>query len=564
MKNSIYAISIILLLLSGCGTAEEAELVIRNGRVLTVDENFSVKEAVAVLDGKILFIGSNREIEKYTGAGTEIIDAAGLTVLPGLIDSHAHLVSLGDELYNLNISDCNSFDEIVEKVAERVAGAEPGEWITGGRWDHTEWPSGEFPVHDRLSAVSPDNPVYLKRVDGNSAFVNKKAMELAGISADTEDPPGGKILRKANGEPTGILINQAMNSVKELAGNGSEELFREKLALAMDQCVKSGLTSVHEAGVGTWEIEIMKRMADNGYLKLRVNAMLGEQERPVFEVDDLEEYFRSNKIGSYANDYLCVNRIKLFFDGALGSRGAAFFEAYDDDPGNRGLLRISPEYVSEVTRAALACGMSVATHCIGIRGNSLCLDAYEEALEEFDNPDHRLRIEHAQVVREEDIERFARSGIIPAMQAIHCTSDKNMIVDRIGQERSGYAYAWRSFIDHGLPLPGGSDFPVESENPFMGVYAAITRRLPGEDAYAAFNVEQCMTIEEAIKSYTIWAARAGFQEAVIGSIGPGKWADFTIIDRDILTCDPELIPETKVVYTIVGGEVKYTASRDNI
>ncbi|MEE4215715.1 MAG: amidohydrolase [Bacteroidales bacterium] len=560
MKRTLYTVSIFLLLLAACGTAEEAELVIRNGRVLTVDENFSVKEAVAVLDGKILFTGSNRDIEKYIGPGTDLIDAAGLTVLPGLIDSHAHLVSLGDELYNLNISDCNSFDEIVERVAARVAEAEAGEWITGGRWDHTEWPSGEFPVHDRLSAVSPDNPVYLKRVDGNSAFVNKKAMELAGISLSTEDPPGGKIVRKANGEPTGILINQAMNSIKELAGNDSEELFRQKLALAMEKCVESGLTSVHEAGVGTWEIDIMKRMAGNDQLTLRINAMLGEQEKPVFETDDLEEYFRSNKTGSYANDYLCVNRIKLFFDGALGSRGAAFFDDYDDDPGNRGLLRISPEYISEVTKAALACGMSVATHCIGIRGNSLCLDAYEKALSGYDNPDHRLRIEHAQVVREEDIERFARLGIIPAMQAIHCTSDKDMIVDRIGRERSGYAYAWRSFIDAGLPVPGGSDFPVEPENPFMGIFASVTRRLPGEDASAAFNVEQCMTREEAIKSYTSWAALSGFQEAVMGSIEPGKWADFTIIDRDILTCDPDLIPGTKVIYTIVGGVVKYKAA----
>jgi predicted amidohydrolase YtcJ len=213
-----------------------------------------------------------------------------------------------------------------------------------------------------------------------------------------------------------------------------------------------------------------------------------------------------------------------------------------------------------VTKAALACGMSVATHCIGIRGNSLCLDAYEEALSGYDNPDHRLRIEHAQVVREEDIERFARLGIIPAMQAIHCTSDKDMIVYRIGRERSGYAYAWRSFIDAGLPVPGGSDFPVEPENPFMGIFASVTRRLPGEDASAAFNVEQCMTREEAIKSYTSWAALSGFQEAVMGSIEPGKWADFTIIDRDILTCDPDLIPGTKVIYTIVGGVVKYKAA----
>ncbi|MCF8224231.1 MAG: amidohydrolase [Bacteroidales bacterium] len=417
---------------------------------------------------------------------------------------------------------------------------------------------GIIPAGNQI--VSPNNPVFLKRVDGNSAFVNKKALEMAGIGKETPDPPGGKIVRKDNGEPTGVLVNQAMNMVKDLKGKDSGEVLREKMMLAIDNCLKVGLTCVHEAGVGPYEIGIFKNMADEGQLDIRINAMLGEQEKPVFDVDNLESFFRNNRIESYADDYLCVNRVKLFFDGALGSRGAAFFEDYNDDPGNNGLLRISPGYITEVTRAALAANMSVATHCIGIRGNSLCLDSYREALEDFPGYDHRLRIEHAQVVNKEDIERFAESGIIPAMQPTHCTSDKDMIEERIGEKRSEYAYAWRSFIDKGLPVPGGSDFPVEPTNPFTGIYAAISRKLPTEDGSAGWHKEQSMTIEEAIKSFTIWGAYAGFREDKLGSIEPGKLADFTIIDKDLLNIDPELIPSVKVKYTITGGRIVYSAT----
>lgn len=559
MKKYSGLLLIFLLFVSGCVNSETADLIIKNGKVLTVDADFSIKEAVAIKGGKFIFAGDNACVEKYIGSGTKVIDARGMLVMPGLIDSHAHLVSLGDELYNLNISDCESFDEVIDIIEDRVSEAEPGEWITGGRWDHTRWEKGQFPVHDRLSAVSPENPVFLKRVDGNSALVNKKAMDIAGIDAGTPDPPGGKIYRRANGEPTGVLVNQAMNKVKELQGTATEEVFIKKLDLAIKKCLETGLTSIHEAGVGTREIGIFKKLADKGKLDIRINAMLGEQEKPVFEADDLEEYFRSNRIESYADDYLCVNRVKLFFDGALGSRGAAFFDAYSDDPGNNGLLRIPPEYITEVTMAALASNMSVATHCIGIRGNNLCLSAYEKAIEDYPETDHRLRIEHAQVVQEEDIERFASSGIIPAMQATHCTSDKDMIEQRIGKERSEYAYAWRSFIDQGLIVPGGSDFPVESESPIKGIYASVSRKLPWEDASGRWNTGQCMSVEEAIRSYTIWAAYAGFQEHILGSIEPGKNADITIIDKDLLTIYPEEIPSAKVVYTIIGGQVKFSS-----
>jgi predicted amidohydrolase YtcJ len=320
---------------------------------------------------------------------------------------------------------------------------------------------------------------------------------------------------------------------------------------------------VHEAGIGPEEIDVFKMIADQGKLDLRVNAMLGEQEKPKFQVEDLVEYFRENRLESYANDLLCVKTVKLFFDGALGSRGAAFYEPYDDDPGNTGLLRIPPDYITEVALAALANDMSVATHCIGIRGNRLCLDAYEHALKSFPDKDHRLRIEHSQIVSEEDIVRFARLSIIPAMQPTHCTSDKDMVVDRVGEDRSEYAYAWRSFLDRGLPVPAGSDFPVESNDPLLGIYAAISRRAPGEPGLIGWHNDQCMTIEEAIKGFTIWAAYAAFQEDIIGSIEVGKYADFTILDKDITIIPPDEILNTRVVYTIMGGEIKYKTSQSH-
>lgn len=553
-----YYISVfIVFCIYGCKSPESADLIIENGTVITVNESFSREEAVAIKNGKIIYVGNNNEVVNYRNTETRIINAEGLTVLPGLIDAHTHLLSLGDELINLDVTGCMSYQEMISRVAKRVKESGPGEWIIGGRWDHTKWGSDGFPVHHALSKVTPDNPVYLKRVDGNSAFVNKKALELAGINKSTPDPEGGMIYRLPDGEPSGVLINQAMNMVKDLFDKETDNQLEMKLGLAINQCLKYGLTGVHEAGVGPREIDVFKRMADNGDLDIRINAMLGEQERPQFQVNDLSEYFRKNRIESYAEDILCVKTIKLFFDGALGSRGAAFFEPYNDDPGNTGLLRIPGEYITEVALAALQNNMSVATHCIGIRGNSYCLDAYEEALIRYPNKDHRFRIEHAQILREEDIKRFAKNNIIPSMQPTHCTSDKGMIIERIGKERSQFAYAWRSFLDLGLPLPAGSDYPVESVNPLLGIFAATTRRLPGEPDSLSWHAEQKMTVEEAIRGFTINAAYASFQEDIIGSIEVGKYADFTILDKDITLIFPDELLNTRVVYTIVGGEIKY-------
>jgi hypothetical protein len=541
-----------------CGKPRPADLVLHGGKVATVDENFTIQEAVAVRGDKIVFVGSNQEVQDFIYPNTTVIDCDGKLVLPGLIDAHAHLHSLGEELTYLNITETKSFEEVIDRVAKEVKAVEPGEWIVGGRWDQNDWETTSFPIHDALSAVSPDNPVYLTRIDGNAAFANAKALELAGITKEIPDPFGGVIVRKANGEPTGVLVNRAMNGVIANIPEDTEVQFREKFLKAVNACLRVGLTGVHEAGVGPRAIAMYKDLIDSRKLKLRMYAMLGEETNLPQDID-LVEYFKAHRIEEYGDFMLSVRSIKLFFDGALGSRGAAFFEPYADDPANSGLLRIPTDYIYSISKAALEVDMGVNTHCIGIRGNSLCLDAYERALKENPKEDHRFRIEHAQIVRPEDVERFVSLEVIPAMQPTHCTSDMYFVEERVGDLRAEGAYAWRWFIDAGLPIPCGSDFPVESTDPLLGIYAAVTRQDPMGWPEGGWHPSQRMTIQEAIKGFTIWAAYGAFQEDVLGSIEVGKYADFTILDNDILESDPKEILTTNPVYTIVAGRIRYRA-----
>jgi len=562
MKHGLRLLLISLLLLSGCSSGvmterPAADLVLRGGKVATVDAAFSIREAVAVRDDRIVFVGPVDEAAAWVGPRTRVLELGGALVLPGLIDGHAHLHSLGEELTYLNVTGTRSYDDVVRAVAAGAAQAAPGQWLRGGRWDHNDWAEKEFPHHAPLSAVSPHNPVYLSRVDGNSALVNARAMALAGITRDMPDPPGGRIVRDARGEPTGVLINRAMNLVKAVMPADDEDTLRRKFLLAAEDCLARGLTGVHEAGVGPREIALYKRLIDAGEMPLRLYAMLGDQAHPVIE-GDLAAWFRQHKILNYGgHHFLDVRCVKLFFDGALGSRGAAFFETYADDPGNTGLLRITPDYISEVTRAALAEGMQVGTHCIGIRGNRLCLEAYGRALAEVPAGDYRLRIEHAQIVRPEDVALFASLGVLPAMQPTHCTSDMPFVEERIGPQRARGAYAWRWFRDAGLVIPCGSDFPVESNDPLKGIYAAVTRQDEEGAPAAGWYPEQRLTREEAIRGFTLWAAYGAFQEERLGSIEVGKLADFTILDTDILTAPPPEILAADVLYTIVGGQIRY-------
>jgi hypothetical protein len=559
MKNKKYLYCLVIIsfvTIVACGRPAPADLVLYNGKVVAVDEAFSTHEAVAAREDKIVFVGSDQDVEKYILPSTTVIDLKGQLVLPGLIDAHAHLHSLGDELTSLNVTGSKSYQEIIDAVAIRVQSTEPGEWITGGRWYQNDWEDKAFPVHDPLSEVTPENPVFLSRIDGNAAFANQKAIEIAGISKDTPDPVGGFIIRKENGEPSGVLVNRAMDLVAENIPPDSDEQFKQKFLKAVRSCLSVGLTGVHEAGIGTRHINLYKNLIDNNQLNMRVYAMLGEEKDLPMDMD-LAAYFKKHRIEQYGHHLLSVRSIKLYFDGALGSRGAAFYAPYEDDPDNNGLLRITPEYITAISRAALEADMGVNTHCIGIRGNRLCLEAYEKAFQENPKPDHRFRIEHAQILEPQDVEKFVSLGIIPAMQPTHCTSDMYFVEDRVGKERAKGAYAWRWFIDAGLVIPCGSDFPVESNNPLLGIYAAVTRQDPEGWPEGGWNPEQRMTIQEAIKGFTIWAAYSAFQEDVLGSIEVGKYADFTVLDKDILEIAPKELLTAKTVYTIVGGKIRY-------
>jgi predicted amidohydrolase YtcJ len=556
--SAVIATSIVGVVVSGCQRLLPADVVIRGGRIATVDAAFSIREAVAVRDGTIVYVGDGSGLEPFLGPQTRVIELKGALVLPGFVDAHAHMYSLGQELANLDVTGTRSFQEIINRVAARVRTAKPGEWIVGGRWDQNDWADTAFPVHDALSAVSPENPVYLKRVDGNAALANARALEAAGITNATPNPTGGVIHRTRNGEPAGVLVNRAMDLVEAVTPKDTPAQYENKLLGAIDRVASLGLTGWHEAGVTPAEIATYTGLVRRGALKLRCYAMLGDERNPEY-TGDLVAYFRANRVEDDEHHMFAVRSVKLFFDGALGSRGAAFYEPYADDPRNTGLLRVSPEYVEKVARAALETGMQVGTHCIGVRGNRLALEAYEKALRHNPIRDHRFRIEHAQFVEPRDVAKFAELGVLPAMQPTHATSDMPFVEARVGPERARGGYAWRDFLNAGLIIPSGSDFPVESPNPLLGIYAAVTREDVDGRPEGGWYPGQRMTIEEAIRGFTIWAATAAFREKVLGSIEVGKLADFTILDKDILALPPRQIPTARVLYTIVAGRVIYEA-----
>ncbi|MBU1099679.1 MAG: amidohydrolase [Bacteroidetes bacterium] len=556
------AVSLLLFsfLLTNCDNREIASLVLTNGKVITVDGNFSIHEAVAVKGSRIISVGSNQDINRYINQSTKVIDLQGKTVLPGLIDTQGHMLQLGNALTYLDIHSTTSYEEIVKIVKERVKITPPGAWIIGGRWDQNKWEIKDFPNHSELSKISPENPVFLLRVDGYAALVNEKAMNLSGISPDTKTPFGGSIIHDKYNNPTGVLINRAMTIVKNIIPGETDQAFKEKVRKGIRNCLKNGLTSWHEIGISPYHVSLIKQLIDDNQLDMRTVTFLGEQEDPVLEVD-LENYFAQFKIDNYGDNFLSVKGIQLHFDGALGSRGAALFSPYNDDRDNIGLIRIPPDYIYRMASAALKLKMVLNTSCIGTRGNQLCLDEYEKALKKNPVKDHRLRITHAQVLLEKDIPRFKKLGVIPAMQPIHATSDMGFAEARIGSDRIKGAYAWRSILNTGSKIACGSDFPVETNDPFASMYAAITRKDVSGNPPNGWYSEQCMTLEEVIKGYTIWAAYSVFQDNILGSIEVGKLADFTIINKYLLAIPPEELLDTKVMYTIVGGVIKYSSEQ---
>ena len=535
-----------------------ADWIVTNATIHSMDEGIPGARAIAIAEGRILALGAADEIlAGFRGESTAISDLDGRTVIPGLIDAHGHLGNLGEVLRTLDLAGTASPAEIAERVRIAAAEREDGAWIVGRGWDQNDWPVQEFPTHAVLDEAAPEHPVYLRRVDGHAVWLNARALDLAGITADTPDPPGGRILRDSDGRPTGVLIDAAEDLVEPLIEPDAAER-AARLAAAQAHIVALGLTGVHDMGASRAEIELYRAWADSARLVPRVVAYLDSDD------EDLLAWWATGgqaEIGGHG-DRFRVQGVKLYADGALGSRGAALLEPYSDDPGNEGLLVTPPDSLAARTARVLWVGLQPAIHAIGDRGNRVALEAIEHAAGSV--PVGRAlptpRIEHAQVIALEDIPRFAELGVIASVQPTHATSDMYWAEDRIGPERIHGAYAWQRLLQEGVPLACGSDFPVESANPFYGIYAAITRQDREGQPEGGWRPEERLSRERALACFTTWAARAAGMDEEVGSLSPGKRADFLVLDRDPMEVPTDEIWRTNVLRTVIDGETVYERS----
>ncbi len=561
----------VLLLLSSCAqepAQEPADLVLRNGKVVTVDESQPEAQAIAVRQDKIVAVGSDAEIDAHVGPDTEVLDLAGQLAIPAFIEGHGHFMGLGNAKMILDLTKVKDWNEIVTMVGEAAKTAEPGAWIQGRGWHQEKWsspPPGAvegLPLHIGLSEVSPENPVVLTHASGHAAFVNAKAMELAGIDRKTPDPPGGTIVKGSDGEPIGALRETAQRLVRDaleqyLAQRPPEQKRADdetRVELASRDLLSKGIASFHDAGADFATIDFFKEMAEAGKLPVRLYAMVRRETNEAMD-EKLEQYKMTNAY----DGHLTVRSIKRQIDGALGPHGAWLLEPYADLSSTSGLVLEPVDDIAKTAEIAVKLGFQVNTHAIGDRANRETLDIYEKAFAEAGNggKDLRWRIEHAQHIHPDDVPRFAKLGVIASMQGIHCTSDGPWVLKRLGEERARTgAYVWRDLIASGAIVTNGTDVPVEDADPIASFYASVSRMMADG---TAFFPEQAMTREEALKSYTLDNAYAAFEEDVKGSITPGKYADITVLSKDILTVPAEEIPQAKVVYTIVGGKVLYRA-----
>jgi len=556
---------LILAGLSGCAKKEQpADLVLTNGKVVAMDEGLPVAEGLAVRGDRIVAVGSAAKMKAYIGEATRVIDLEGKLAIPGFIDSHAHFTGVGEAKMVLDLTKTKNWGEIVAMVGEAVQKAKPGEWIRGRGWHQEKWDQTPdpnidgLPYHRDLSKVSPDNPVLLTHASGHSCLANAKAMELAGISKTTTDPPGGEIVRDPAGRPIGAFLETAQGLVgRALAGYEMKKTEAERTAderkaieLAVQECLSKGITSLHDAGASFATIDLYKALAEEGKLGIRIYAMISGSN------DQLQTTMSRYRIDGAAQNHLTVRSIKRLIDGALGAHGAWLLEPYSDLPTSNGLNTTPVEEIKETARLAIENGFQLCTHAIGDRGNRETLDIYEEAFSAHpEKKDLRWRIEHAQHLSPADIPRFGRLGVIPSMQGVHCTSDGPWVVKKIGEERAREgAYVWRKLIAGGAVICNGTDAPVEDVDPIPSFYATVSRKM--KDG-TVFFPEERLTREEALRTYTLNGAYAAFQEDLLGSLQPGKLADITVLSQDIMTVPEDEILKTEVVMTIVGGRVLY-------
>jgi predicted amidohydrolase YtcJ len=559
----LLAISIMALSFS-CAKKEPADLVLKNGKIVTVDESNPEAQALAVRGETIVAVGTDKQIEAFIGDATQVIDLGGKLAIPGFIDSHAHFTSIGRAKMQLDLVKAKNWDEIIAMVAEAVENAQPGEWILGRGWHQEKWdkvpePNVDgLPYHHDLSKVSPDNPVLLSHASGHASYANAKAMELAGITKETPDPPGGEIVRDADGNPIGVFRETAQRLVSRGMSHYMDERTPEQVdaeqrkivELAAKECLSKGITFLHDAGSSFGTIDLFKEFAEQNKLGLRLYVMVREDNQALKE--RLSEY----KIMGLGNNHLTVLSIKRLIDGALGSHGAWLLEPYADLPSSTGLNTSAIEDIQETARIAIENDFQLCVHAIGDRANRETLNIFEGAFKTHpEKTDLRWRIEHSQHLHPDDIPRFGQLGVIASMQGIHCTSDAPFIFKRLGEKRAEEgAYVWQKLMKTGAIICNGTDAPVEDVNPLPCFYATVTRKT--KDG-SLFFPDQRMSREEALRSYTINGAYAAFQEDILGSLTPGKLADITVLSKDIMIVPEDQILETEVLYTIVGGKVIY-------
>lgn len=543
-----------LLLFTACSDQSDTGMVIHNvnGYTLSSEGELIQFDAMAIRDGKVEQLGSDSLILAEF-EGFERIDGEGNTLIPGLIDAHAHVMGLGYREMNVNVTGLESLEETMNEISGFAEAHPDREWILGRGWNQVLWEENEFPTASNLDEIVSDRPVYLTRIDGHAAWANSRALEIAGIDQDTQDPRGGRIVRDENGNATGILIDTAMGLVEQQIPEYGVEEMSEALQLAMESISSYGITSVHDAGIDAETWELYKETADNGELLTRIYAMIGGTG------STFDQLSQNGPIESYAEDMLSLRSVKVYTDGALGSRGAAMLRDYHDDPGNSGLLFHDQKELNEMLMKGAEKGYQMNVHAIGDAANRQVLNGFAHVYEQLgEQCDLRHRIEHAQIVAPEDIPRFQELCLIASMQPTHATSDMNMAEDRVGQDRMEGAYAWQAFLDQGTLIAGGSDFPVEHVNPFYGLYSAVTRQDHGGMPPGGWYSEHQMSRIEAFRSFTLDAAVAGHQEEVLGTLERGKWADFILIDRDFFTIPASDIWQTEVLETWVAGENVYS------
>lgn len=519
-------------------------------RVRTMDPAQPVAEAVAVRSGKIAGVGSRAELVAAAGAAARVVDLRGATVVPGLADAHAHLLGLGNRLLVVSLSSAGSEEAAVAAVKAAPAATRRGDWIIGRGWDQNDWPSKQFPTRASLDAAFPDLPVFLTRVDGHAAWVNGEALRRAGIDRSTPDPVGGRILRGAGGEPSGVLVDNAMDAVEAKIPVLTDEQLQARLVAAFRRCAEVGLTQVHDAGMDLRTFTLLQQWDLAGRLPMRVYAM-ADGRGP-----DGDAYLER---GTFRGRMLVMKGVKFWMDGALGSRGAALHQPYSDEPSQSGLVLWEPEALEARVRAFMERGFQVNVHAIGDRANSLTIDLLVRLAGAVAEDPGRHRVEHAQVLRLEDIARLAKGGLIASMQPTHATSDMPWAEARVGRERVKGAYAWRSLLAAGAPLAFGSDFPVEEPDPLHGLYAARTRQDEHGKPEGGWLPEQRLGGEEALAGFTTGAAYASFAENERGSLKVGTDADLTALSEDPVAADPRAVRNAKVVMTVVGGREMYRA-----